>query len=359
MSNIQEYIQLNNLLDNIKDKINLLTNKIDENIILTQDYVQFNKTIENLTNPILIDLKEKTQSYIEKFDIIIDETINIVSNITELLEENDIEDENDIVLYNNNESVDQPKNRLNSHPYCDYEGHCDYCSKPGKDDYDYCKNKCQRCLVLRGEENKTIKKNAQRYYNECMPKKDKYVPLIGSNIEYISDKNSKLITNITNITNNTIININNLALNVKEYIETKDFMFCVSITSSHEKAEEKLRYIFTYLMCGASGRKIFSNELKYSKATSFPVIAARYKLTNKNNNYTLFGLLRYQYQNVNRMTIKKLENMGDQYATVKAILPELWENTKHHLSIHDVDDMILNTIEDSVGSNPEDFYLEN
>ncbi len=359
---IEKNSSLTKQLNDIKYTINLLFDYIDVGISLNFNYSELNKKIESIADPVIIDLNQRTTEYIEQCAINENNIRETISTITDLYEENDLDvnNENTISLY----LEDNIKTRIISEKKpntldCDFPGHCEWCSDTDANDpvtaRETCK-KCHRCSVLRDQEKKTVTKNAIRYYDECIVKKDHYYPMLPEPIVKPKIKSNQ--TNITNIMNINTININHLTVNVKEYIQTKDSIFNVIISSSHEKADEKLRYIFTYLMCGANGKKLFPNELKHSKAITYPVVAARYNIMSENDKYTLNGVLRYQHQKKNSMTIKKLENMGDRYVSVKATNPSLWENSKYHLSINDVDDMMLNTIDNFKGSHLQDFYLE-
>lgn len=225
---------------------------------------------------------------------------------------------------------------------CEFEGHCDLCTESTIKIF--CSEKCEKCHIFREEQKKEFTKTTRQYYKENILKQD------------YTDVSKQ--PNLTHITNYNTININNLNITVKDYIKTKDSIFNVIITSLHEKAGEKLRYVFTFLMCGINGKKIFPDEPKHSKAVTYQVVAASYNITNEQTLYTLYGVLRYKYHVKNTMTIKKLESMGDQYVTVKAICPEIWDNHKYHISTTDVDDIMINIVDNFKGSNFNDFYLE-
>ena len=285
------------------------------------------------------EINERTKEFKESL-ILLDKEIDIITtDIKQLLGiSTNPENVNENIVYS-----------------CDFDGYCELCKEASKTKM-FCTNKCNICNIFRDEEKKMINKNTRRYYNEYIPKIENYYPIIPESNIIKPKIKSNNVTNINVNINN--ININNVTVNTKEYIKTKDSIFNVIITSFHEKAEEKLRYVFTCLMCGANGKRLFPGEPKYSKSVTYPVSAATYNITYENNCYTLYGVLRYKYQKKNSMSIKKLENMGDQHVSVKAISPEIWQDHRYHLSIHDVDDIIMNTLDFKKGSNPQEFYIE-
>jgi len=255
-------------------------------------------------------------------------------------------------------------NKINDDPYCEFKGHCQWCSnmthKTSTESWDQCKNQCDRCIALREAKKRTIKKNAFRYYDEVMEKKDIYHPSLPVSIP-TTDKT----INITNINNTNINNTNIIITNIQQnnvqqnYINTKDLIFNVIMTSNHENAEDKLKYIFTYLMCGASGKHLFPNESKHSKAVTFPVTSARYSLSYHNKECTLHGVLRYKYKKECSMTVKKLEAMADKDIKIKVTYPTSIDHQRHHLSIHDIDDMLYPMInQHCFGSDLQKFYIE-
>jgi hypothetical protein len=245
--------------------------------------------------------------------------------------------------------------KINDDPYCEFKGHCQSCHNMTHKTYmesrDYCKNDCVGCRGLREEEKKNIKNSASLYYNTQINKKNIYFPTLPETLK--PQNTPKQITNVTNINTINNITINNIQNN---YIDTKDLIFNVIITSRHNKAEEKLKYIFTYLMCGASGKKLFPNEPKHSKSISYPVTAAIYYIHNNNNEYILHGVLRYKYKKECSMTSKKLESMVDKDTQIKVIYPTRIDQ-RHHFSIHDIDDMLYPMInQNCIGSDLEKFY---
>jgi hypothetical protein len=113
-------------------------------------------------------------------------------------------------------------------------------------------------------------------------------------------------------------------------------------------------------MCGSSGRQLFPNEPKHSKAVSYPVIAARYNINKQDEKYTLYGVIRYKHKKECSMTVKKLEAMvDDKEIQIKVTYPTNINNNRHHRSIHDLDDMLYPIIDQNCyGSDLQKFYLD-
>lgn len=221
---------------------------------------------------------------------------------------------------------------------CQFDGHCETCTKHIEKDntYDFCAFVCSTCKVFRKYKDHETEKELKSYFYEHIIKEP--IPE--------TKKNAKVV----NINNNLTIH------NIINYIQTKDLIFYVTITSNVPDAAERLRYMFTYLMCGNSGKHLFPNEPKYSKAVTFPVTAAKYDIVTNGNICILQGVLRYKHQKNTSMTIKKLENLGDTYYVVKAYCPDICNNNRSHLVKTDID-RFLNPISHSEhGSNIEDFY---
>lgn len=231
---------------------------------------------------------------------------------------------------------------------CQFKNHCEKCSNNNDiNAYNFCYDNCDRCKLFRRLSKNETDSMITQYFNEHISKVPKQL------------KERKKASNIININNNNLnINNNNLTININNYIQTKDSFFHVIITSTHANAYEKLRYIFTYLMCGISGKTLFPHEKKHSKAITFSVAAAKYNIITDNNNHTLYGVLRYKYHNVNSMTIKKLEHMGDNNHIVKAYEPNLYNHNKKQLLKNDIDLFIGTVMNSDNGSNIEDFYIE-
>lgn len=222
---------------------------------------------------------------------------------------------------------------------CQFLDYCISCSNHDCEDYMYCMTMCKQCIYFRKIKEQSKEKKLKQYYLDYI-EKDAMVSV------------PQKVTNILTINNN--VTINNI---VQNYIYTKDLFFYVTIISTEANANEKLRYIFTYLMCGWSGNKIFPDQSTHSKALTFTVSAAKYDIVNENNKYTLRGLLRYQYKNNVKMTVKKLENMGNNKFNVKAILLPLYNNHKTQVSKPDIDFFIKTIINTENGSNIDDFYI--
>lgn len=146
------------------------------------------------------------------------------------------------------------------------------------------------------------------------------------------------------------MNINN------NCIDTKDLYFYVTITSSQANADERLRYIFTYLMCGCYGRKFFPNEPKYSKALTYPVVAAKYNIITNDEEHVLHGVLRYEYIKSTTMTVKKLERMSGNGVIVKVCVPSIYNNNKYSLTKSDIDYFVNMVSTSENGSDINNFY---
>lgn len=304
---------LNKRLKDLQFKFKLLTEKIEELDTVTRDFL-------NLPN-ILDDDKEEYNINRKEIHHDID---MVMQDIVDLFK-------------------DKQVHTLPLHYFCDFHEHCPHCIKIKDlgEAYEFCKNSCDTCCDYRKVKLSYKKKMRHDYYDNHIISKEE--------LEYKNRiKNKKPVQLITN---NVTININN------NYIETKDLFFHVTITTSQQNAEEKLKYLFTYLMCGASGKMLFPNESKHSKSVTFPVLAARYSIDNIDNNYTLNGCLRFQYIKGTCMTIKKLENIcKDHDVTIKITSPSLYNNTKYQFLKEDIDNMLTYMV-NPIGSKIEDFYL--
>lgn len=221
--------------------------------------------------------------------------------------------------------------------YCQYEGHCQYCADR-KNDNTYCYDDCVRCGYIRKYHNKHEEHECKEYFYENICQTSK-----------ILARNQ--CKNIININNNLTVKINN-------YIHTKDLFFYVTITSSQDNANERLRYIFTFLMCGCYARNIFPNEPKYSKALTFPVLAAKYNIVANKNQQILHGVLRYERVKSTIMTVKKLEGMGGDGVIVKAHVPTINSNNKYSISKNDIDYFVDIVSNSEYGSKIDNFYLQ-
>lgn len=221
---------------------------------------------------------------------------------------------------------------------CQYDGHCNDCAKRSKNDYIYCYDECIQCGFYRKYDDKDKELACKEYYFEHINQRCK-----------LQDKPQRK--------NTTIIN-NNLTVNINNCINTKDLFFYVTITSSQENANEKLRYIFTFLMCGCYARKFFPDEPKYSKALTYPVVAAKYDIVTHGCEHVLHGVLRYEYIKSITMTVKKLEGMSGGGVTVKANIPNIYNNNKYSLSKNDIDYFITMVTHSKNGSNIDNFYIQ-
>jgi hypothetical protein len=228
--------------------------------------------------------------------------------------------------------------------YCQFKDHCAECINNEVNHYDFCASMCKRCKYYRKMIDNNLENECKLYFNEHIVKKP------------VSITEPKKITNVVNINNNLTINNNNLTIN--NYIQTKDLIFYVTITSTISNPVDKLRYMFTYLMCGSSGIRLFPNEAKYSKAVTFPVSAAKYNIINDEDTYILQGVLRYTHGQKSSMTIKKLEQMGDNNYVVKAYCPNNCNNNRTQLIKTDIDRFVDTIRYSENGSNVEDFYIQ-
>lgn len=232
----------------------------------------------------------------------------------------------------------------NPNGYCQFKEHCPQCIKNINEanNHDYCASICNRCKSFRKLTEQQFEKDVKLYFDEHMAK------------EYMAKERQpvqepKKSTNMNSILTLGITN---------NYIQTKDLIFYVTITTSESGTEDRLRYIFTYLMCGSSGRLLFPNESKHSKSVTFPVAAAKYDIVNNANGCMLQGVLRYKYQKQSSMTMKKLELMGNDKYIIKAYCPNICNNNKTHLVKNDIDRFIDTIRHSTNGSNIEDFYIQ-
>lgn len=248
----------------------------------------------------------------------------------------------------NKESTQEYTDYQNIIKTCEFKGYCEKCTKHDSCNniYNYCTFSCDVCSIFRKAKTKNLVLEWTQYYHDNIEIKPKQ----------IQEEKIRKNTKVVNIQNN--ITINNITQN---YICTKDSFYHVTISSNEDDAIEHLRYMFTYLMCGASGKELFPNENKHSKAVTFPVSAAKYNIvTNntKNPKYTLYGILRYEYQYTHSMTIKKLEKLGNQNYLVCVYTPNIGTH-KTQILKNDID-YYLNTVKCSDnGSNIEQFYINN
>lgn len=310
--------KISSLYENFEE----LTKEIDKNNYRLIDYMRLSNKSEY-----------DTENFIEEYQKTHDDLSAIVSEMDN--------------LFNDNNFGNQGK--LN----CHFVGHCETCVEH-IDDFDYCYTNCIDCKYYRKMRAKDKEEFLKNYYNEHISDKSKQLQ------EYKSQPNKsqakKLQPNVTNINNNLIIN----NIIIKNYIQTKDLFFHVVITTNEQNSLDKLRYMFTYLMCGSSGIKLFPEETKFSKATTYAVTAAKYNII-QNNDYTprntLHGVLRYKYNNSSSMNIKKLEKMGNDKFFVKVYVPDKCNNKAHVLK-DDIDVIVNNVVNSNNGSPIEDFYIE-
>ncbi len=281
--------------------------------------ISLNDFDHDMTHPVHFISDQRT--YIEEYNNI---SNNLHTNIENLYKSINI-----ILSKNvNTNSIVKARKMDTKYPicYCLYDGYCENCADGTsriEDTADFCLN----CAIT-------------KYDNEA------------------SDE-LNVINNITNI-----ININCDTLNINQnYILTKDNIFYVTIEinrSTEDEMIKELKYIFTYLMSGKNGKTIFPNELKHSKASSYPVSAALYTIKNTPRPI-LCGMLKYQYNNVSSMTINKLENINksnviSKRPIIKASLFPLWEDKKHHYATEFLKEkLMLITTAEYYGSPVEEF----
>lgn len=296
-------------INSLEKCFNSLTEEIDNNNYKTLDYTK------SVNNNIITDnfLLEYTK------------TNNIINNIVLEMAE----------LFENN-SQDKVKIEKN----CEFDGHCINC-KNKINNFNYCFSNCTKCKYFRKVKEKETEDDLKKYYEE-----------------YITTKPKKELNKSKTINNNLIINNNITINNTTNYIQTKDWFFYVTISTHESNCNEKLRYIFTYLMCGASGKQLFPNEIKHSNAVSYTVCAAKYIINHDNNESILHGMLRYKYNNTTSMNIKRLEKMGDDKYIVKVYVPKLCNNNKSFVLKEDITSFIDNISISDNGSNINKFYIE-
>ena len=214
-------------------------------------------------------------------------------------------------------------NKTTVNKNCEFQGHCNKCTSL-VNDYEYCYSDCVDCKYYRKHKQNEHQENLKKYYDT-----------------HITSK-FKTSTNNSNV-----------------YIKTKDRFFYVTITTDKENANEQLRYIFTYLMCGASGKLLFPNENKHSNAQSYVIRAAKYFIQQANENSPksiLHGVLRYKYSNTSSMNNKRLEKMGDENYIVKASMPMSYSKSA---VLKDEIAMFLEYVTYSNNGSPvNDFYVD-
>lgn len=274
---------------------------------------------------------------------------------------------------------------------CCYKDFCQNCRKgttnPNEKDKEiYCK-KCSTCTLYEEEKAKTEKQLSKKNYKKYIENQ------VDTNvIDTVKNKLPNKINNINVLTPsitinnflNPTINLNDRESNIlyntnnimevdpepKElytpYISTKDHYFHVNISFPYKNDNilEKIKYIFTYLMCGKKGKELFPNEPKHSLATSFPLVAALYTIKYIDDNPTLYGLLRYKHvPKQSTLTIAKLKNIGkcqniNKTPIVNVTIPNLWKDNKHHYCVLDMTNIIENIIATEIyyGSDIKQFY---
>lgn len=355
--------------------------RLDDNQIqVYSSFIKISKIREQLLN-----------NFFESLDLILDEyNLKGISDLNYIL--NEITEYRDVLK---NESVtinpvysEAWEKMLENNPIekgeecqeitlniCKYFNFCKYCrSKAGLDkieQYDEC-NWCKICTIYRSEELKTIKSNAKKNYKKYIEKKlDNNIINLTENTPITNRTSINILTpsvvinNIINsytpgiedplLTVNTneineysssialdnvdqpLPRITDIPLASAQYISTKDHYFNVNITfsSKNDKILEKIKYIFTYLMCGKKGKELFPDEPKHSLSKTFPLLAGLYTIKYVNNHPTLYGLLRYKHIiNQSALSINKMKKLGmckdiRNSPIIKVTIPLLWEDNKH------------------------------
>lgn len=138
------------------------------------------------------------------------------------------------------------------------------------------------------------------------------------------------------------------------HIDTQDYYFYITIEAKNIDDIKKLKYIFTYLMCGEKGKILYPEEDMHSKAKLYQVSAALYTIKNESTTPMLYGLLRYVYRPHRMMTIKKLENIGK---NVIVNVKKYVSTKEHKLTIESINSLLeIITDTSSFGSSIADFY---
>ena len=240
---------------------------------------------------------------------------------------------------------------------CEYKGFCVECvGQANVVDYmakrEFCKN-CKMCKVFIAEENKVIaKKGKEIFHNQICKTSNKL-------------NNTQNIITESNITINETVPIENSTNN---FVFTYDrYVFVKLFTHGTTRNEQinRLRYIFTYLMCGIYGKSIFPYEPKHSEAKTYPVVAAIYSLKLENDSPILYGLIRYKHiKTKSHITIKQLQQhnqpVNPHHKTINEIrICNLWQDKKRHICVKDINHIISLISEDEVfGSDIKKFYLD-
>ena len=226
---------------------------------------------------------------------------------------------------------------------------------------EYCKN-CRICKVFTAEENKVIAKKSKKiYYNEICKDQDKSEDAN----KYVKNEYTQNIFINPNIT----VNNNPLLDYSLNFIFTNDRYYYVKMSTHGITVDDqinRLKYIFTFLMCGIDGKSIFPYESDHSEAKSHPVSAAIYSLTNENGLPILHGLIRYKHIKCKSyITIKQLQAYNKSlnphhHPKTEVRMLELYENKKNYVSIKDINNTITLISEEEVfGSDINKFYLIN
>ncbi len=247
--------------------------------------------------------------------------------------------------------------------FCDFKGFCQDCIDTANyvDNWkkrEYC-DKCETCVVYRAEKKKVkAEKNKQVFYNKICNPED----IVKTNKYITNEYTQNIIINNPNIT----INTNILENGTDKFVYTKDRYFEIKMSThgtTFEDQIDRLRYIFTYLMCGVDGRIIFPHEPKHSDAKSYPVTAAIYSLENEKGLPILHGLIRYkQVKKKSHTTAKQLQLHNQSVnphhkPTTDIRMLNLWEDKKHYICSQDINNVVKMILESQYfGSDVNKFY---
>jgi hypothetical protein len=387
----EEILYIQNLKQQISTTYdNLIENKEDNDLIDdVNDKVlcnhQFTVSDINMISPIMIDIfmqhcaKERYVicQIIERLGLIKDNYI-----IDELLDIYNKDIKNSSMLC---KSIDyvcnqlDEKNQMSDKEYkiknknVGHVGHvacvhldCNYClTYESTDIDDLLTSRCRYCIGLKKEKNITLEMEGRMAYRNKIGK-----ILIDKN--QINNSGTTNTTNTTNTINNTIININyqnnnNIIIN-NNFVLTKDRFYFVSFyTFGDTRNEEitRLKYIFTNLMCGQDGKRLFPDELTHSSATTFTVDAALYSIDTESTRPMLNGLLRFKYiKNKSHITPKRLmetNRLTNETVIINTqVTPiNIWENKKHHFSKEHITNALENIKKyDYYGSDDDEFLKD-
>lgn len=233
---------------------------------------------------------------------------------------------------------------------CDFKGFCQKCIKQAwEPEYcvkrDFCDH-CESCNTLRKESNKPAKATTVAFVKDAVPSTDGPLAPIQNIIEPVIEKVEL----------------------VKQFLFTYDRYFSVKLFTHGTNIDEqihRLKFIFTNLMCGISGKFIFPNEPKHSESKTYPVVAAIYFIEIENALPILHGLIRYQDPKPkSHVTIKQLQKYNQAASPSHDNINEinminLWEGKKRHISLTALDVVVkFISKQEFHGSDINDFYID-